>query len=179
MCLIRASQKKAEDDLICYKLMAAVRDNIDENGGKKADDDYSGCNFYTPFQRKHVPLSIIEGKEPFRPAEPSCVDIDVGGNGFIINEGCIHSYAKLEDAMRDAQDISINVSYYSEPRVYVYIFECRIDKGDEYMLGDVALRHADFFKESEELATGYASKKLTFVKMVKAMRYSDIGETIK
>lgn len=178
MCLIRASKEKAEDDLICYKIMVTLRDDVDENGGKKADDDYSGCNFYTPFQRKHVPLSVVEGKEPFRPDDkPTCVDVREGG--LVINGGFIHSYAKFEDAMRDARDLVINTSYYGEPRVCACVFECRIDKGDDYMLGKVALRHEDFYTDSGELATGYASLKLTFVKMVKTVRYIDLRETIK
>lgn len=84
MCLIRASKEKAEDNLICYKIMVTLRDSVDENGNKKADDDYSGCDFYTPFQRKHVPLSVVEGKEPFRPDDkPTCVDVREGG--LVIN----------------------------------------------------------------------------------------------
>jgi hypothetical protein len=158
--------------------MVTLRDDVDENGNKKADDDYSGCDFYTPFQRKHVPLSIIEGKEPFRPDDkPTCVDVREGG--LVINGGFIHSYAKFEDAMRDARDVAINASYYGETRAYACVFECRIDKGDDYMLGDVALRQEDFYKDPGELATGYASLKLTFVKMVKAVRYSFLKETIK
>lgn len=178
MCLIRASKEKAEDNLICYKIMVTLRDSVDENGNKKADDDYSGCDFYTPFQRKHVPLSVIEGKEPFRPDdEPTCVNVREGG--FVINGGFIHSYAKFEDAMRDARNVAINASYCSGTRVYACVFECRIDKGDDYMLGGVALRQEDFYKDSEELATGYASLKLTFVKMVKAVRYNVLRETVK
>lgn len=178
MCLIRASKEKAEDDLICYKIMVTLRDDVDENGNKKADDDYSGCNFYTPFQRKRVPLSVVEGKEPFRPDnKPTCVDVRRGG--LVINGGFIHSYAKFEDAMRDAQDVVINASYYGEHQVHACVFECRIDKGDDYMIGDVALRPADFFKDPGELATGYASLKLTFVKMVKTVRYTDLRKAIR
>lgn len=178
MCLIRASKEKAEDNLICYKIMVTLRDNVDENDNKKADDDYSGCDFYTPFQRKHVPLSVVEGREPFRPDdEPTCVDVREGG--LVINGGFIHSYAKFEDAMRDARDVAINASYYGGTRVYACVFECRIDKGDDYMLGNVALRQEDFYKDPGELATGYASLKLTFVKMVKAVRYNVLRETVK
>lgn len=178
MCLIRASKERAENDLICYKIMVTLRDNVDENGNKKADDDYSGCDFYTPFQRKHVPLSIVEGKEPFRPDDRStCLDVREGG--LVINEGFIHSYAKFEDAMRDARDVAINASYYSSTRLYACVFECRIDKGDDYMLGSVALCPEDFYKDPGELATGYASPKLTFIKMMKAVRYNVLRETIK
>lgn len=178
MCLIRANKEKAEDDLICYKIMVTLRDDVDENGSKKADDDYSGCDFYTPFQRKRVPLSVVEGKEPFRPDDsPTCVDVRRGG--LVINGGFIHSYAKFNDAMRDARDVATNALCYGEPRVYACVFECRIDKGDDYMLGDVALRPADFYKDPEELATGYASLKLTFVKMVKAVHITALREALK
>ena len=176
MCLIRASKERAEEDVTCYKIMFTRRESVDENGNKRADNDFSGCAFYTPFQRQYVPIEVIEGKALFLANEPP-KNVDIRQGGYVINGGFIHSYAKLNDALRDASATSINASYYGKP-VYACVFECRINKGNDYMAGKVSLRYDDYNKADEELPDGYASRSIIFVKMIKGIRYNFVREPI-
>lgn len=175
MCLIRAYKERAEENVTCYKIVFTPRTSVDENGNKRADDDFRGCVFYTPFQRQRVPAEVIEGKVPFSADEPPKNE-DIRQGGYVINGGFIHSYAKLNDALREASTTAINASYYGEP-VYACVFECRINKGDDYMAGKVSLCYDDYWKADEELPDGYASRSVTFVKMIKSIRYNFLRNT--
>ena len=136
MCLkVRSNVPlKAEDDIVCYKILMDHKYD-DETGYLKQHPDMS--SYTSPFYNYHISKQVLAGKELMRPKEswPEskrildswCVSTECN---YYIEAGAIHVMATLADAKDYADWIS---TYFKKN---CQIFKCIIPTGTQYYVGE-------------------------------------------
>ena len=135
MCLITKQKKwlKAEEDIVCYKLLQ--KGNYDICGKIK-------CLFRTPYRKYYLSDSIISGKCCLR-AFSILPDFHRSDWETFreINRGAIHAYIDEETAKEHM------------PGFCNTLFECIIPKGTKYAIGindDICAKKIKFVKPIRE-----------------------------
>lgn len=126
-------KKKADHDIVGYKV-------VHSTGSKYTDKR----KFLTGLMYKPISADEISGRLPFSdPDKPELKNYPV-----IVDRGCIHSYARLEDAVK-LMHKSVGTADY-----YPTIFKVVIPKGTEYYEG--------YTGNPDDKMPSYASRQIIF-----------------
>ena len=116
MCLSRGKLIELHEKLTCYKIVAIYPE---PEGYRKL--------YYTPFRDVYIPEEAINGKTPFVAKGDAGLRGD--GDNLRVEGGFIHSYADMQDALRDLIHHFYEMSLDNASGKKYELWECEIASG--------------------------------------------------